>query len=62
MQNVKIKINRFHENKSKSLFYSNEEVSFWSAIKRAEENIKKGEIYTQKEMDDYFREQFGIKI
>lgn len=35
---------------------------FWNAINRAQQDIKEGRVYTQKEMDDYYKEQFGIKI
>ena len=35
---------------------------FWDAINRAQQDIKEGRVYTQKEMDDYYKEQFGIKI
>jgi len=35
---------------------------FLDAIKRAEENIKEGRVYTEKEMDEYYRKKFGIDI
>lgn len=35
---------------------------FWDAINRAQQDIKEGRVYTQKEMDNYYKEQFGIKI
>lgn len=35
---------------------------FLDAIKRAQQDIKEGRVYTQKEMDNYFKEQFGINI
>ena len=35
---------------------------FVNHIKRAEEDIKEGRILTQKEMNKYYKEQFGITI
>ena len=35
---------------------------FLDTINRAQQDIKEGRIYTQKEMDNYYKEQFGIKI
>ena len=30
---------------------------FWKAIERAEDDIKNGRVYTQKEMDEYYKEK-----
>ena len=35
---------------------------FINHIERAEEDIKRGRVFTQKEMDDYYKEQFGITV
>lgn len=35
---------------------------FLNKIKIAQEDIKEGRIYTQKEMDEYYRTEFGINI
>lgn len=35
---------------------------FLDAIERAEEDLKEGRVYTEKEMDEYYRKEFGIDI
>ena len=35
---------------------------FLKSIYRAEEDIREGRVYTQKEMDEYYRTEFGINI
>ena len=51
-------INRLHE-----IFKTEEQIEeFWKAIERAEDNIKNGRVYTQKEMDEYYKEKFGIQL
>lgn len=35
---------------------------FLDSIKRAQDDIKAGRVYTQKEMDEYYRTKFGINI
>ena len=37
-------------------------IEFINHIKRAEEDIKEGRVFSQKEMENYYKEQFGITI
>ena len=51
-------INRLHE-----IFKTEGQIEeFWKAIERAEDDIKNGRVYTQKEMDEYYKEKFGIQL
>lgn len=51
-------INRLHE-----IFKTEEQIEeFWKAIRRAEDDIANGRVYTQKEMDEYYKEKFGIQL
>lgn len=51
-------INRLHE-----IFKTEEQIeAFWKAIRRAEDDIANGRVYTQAEMDCFYKEKFGIKI
>ncbi len=51
-----MEINRLHE-----IFKTEEQIDeFWKAIRRAEDDIENGRVYTQEEMDAFYRERFGI--
>lgn len=39
-----------------------DKIEFVNHIKRAEKDIKEGRIFSQKEMENYYKEQFGITI
>ena len=52
-----------YDNKYKIAFKSErDKIEFANHIKRAEEDIKEGRFFTQKEMDNYYKEQFGITV
>lgn len=51
-----MEINRLHE-----IFKTEEQIEeFWKAIRRAEDDIENGRVYTQEEMDVFYKERFGI--
>ncbi len=51
-------INRLYE-----IFKTEEQIQeFWKAIRRAEDDIANGRVYTQKEIDEYYKEKFGIQL
>ena len=52
-----------YDNKYKIAFRTEKDrKEFVNHIKRAEEDIKAGRVFTQKEMDNYYKEQFGITV
>lgn len=57
------KDNWIYDNKYKIAFRSEKDrKEFVNHIKRAEEDIKEGRIFSQKEMENYYKKQFGITI
>lgn len=52
-----------YDNKYQIAFKSEKDrIEFVNHIKKAEEDIKEGRFFTQKEMDNYYKEQFGITV
>lgn len=52
-----------YDNKYQIVFKSEKDrIEFVNHIKKAEEDIKEGRFFTQKEMDNYYKEQFGITV
>ena len=48
--------------KNWNMYFANEEKrqQFLSRIARAEKNIKEGNVYSQEEVETYFKEKYGI--
>ena len=52
-----------YDNKYKIAFRTEKDrIEFINHLERAEEDIKEGRVFTQKEMDNYYKEQFGITV
>lgn len=62
----KLKLNRVKKiyDKEWDMFFSSEEEKrqFKNKMVTAEANIKKGNYYTQQEMEEYIAQEFGIQI
>lgn len=62
----KLKLNRVKKiyDKEWDMFFSSEEEKrqFKNKMVTAEVNIKKGNYYTQQEMEEYIAQEFGIQI
>ena len=63
LNKVVVKNGWIYDYKWKMVFKSEKyRQEFLDAIKKGIEDIERGRIYTQKEMDEYYRTEFGINI